>query len=204
MYLFEKKVSIHCSEGVNFREHLYVPEVSEHTGEPQHEREDHNHVLKRIAGSLRKGHIPNVDVQAFVKAMHDPNTGLTYTALTGKRKQSVGDAEKLLSPAVGKWLRANSFLSEARFVEVVSNWHKASDGRGLSEAEREKNNLAMLDYLLKDWMPWFRDERDYSTLDVNRYCTMSISTCFLQKNNDHTVHVWCSTIYAIVWDCEAY
>ena len=44
MYLF-KKVSTHCSEGVNFREHLYVPEVSERTGEPQHEREDHNHVL---------------------------------------------------------------------------------------------------------------------------------------------------------------
>ena len=169
MYLFKKKVSTHCSEGVNFREHLYVPEVSERTGEPQHEPEDHNHVLKRIAGSLRKGHIPNVDVQAFVKAMHDPTTGLTYTALTGKRKQSVGDAEKLLSPAVGKWLKANNFLSEAKFVEVVSNWHKASDGRGLSEAERERYNLAMLDYLLEDWMPWFRDERDYSTLDVNRY-----------------------------------
>ena len=31
--------------------------------------------------------MPNVDVQAFVKAMHDPATGLTYTAFTGKRKQ---------------------------------------------------------------------------------------------------------------------
>ena len=60
-----------------------------------------NHVLKKIASSLRKGHIPNVDVQAFVKAMHDANAGLTYTALTVKRKQSVGDAEKLLSPVVG-------------------------------------------------------------------------------------------------------
>ena len=163
MHLFKKKVSTHCSEGVNFREHLYVPEVSERTGEPQHECEDQNHVLKRIAGSLRKGHNPNVDVQVFVKAMHDPTTGLTYTALTGKRKQSVGDAEKLLSSAVGKWLKANGFLSEARFVEVVSNWHKAS------ETERKRYNLAMLDYLLEDWMPWFGDERDYSTLDVNRY-----------------------------------
>ena len=129
MYLFKKKVCVYYSKGVNFKEHLYVPEVIERTGEPQHEREDHNHVLKRIAGSLRKGHIPNVDVQAFVKAMHDPTTGLTYTGLTGKRKQSVGDAEKLLSPPVGKWLRANGFSNEARFVEVVSNWHKASDGR---------------------------------------------------------------------------
>ena len=131
-------------------------------------------MLKRIAGSLRKEHIPNVDVQAFVKAMHDPTTGLTYTALTGKRKQSVGDVKKLLSPSVGKWLRANGFLSEARFVEVVSNWHMASDGRGLTEADRKKYNLAMLDYLLEGWMPWYKDERDFSTLDVNRYITVHV------------------------------
>ncbi|XP_028407520.1 uncharacterized protein LOC114530130 [Dendronephthya gigantea] len=169
MYLYKKKVSMYCEQGINFCNHLYVPEVSEKTGEPQHEREDHNHDdCKRIAGSLRKGHIPNVDLQAFVKAMNDPNTGLTYTTLTGKRKQSVGDAEKLLSPAVAKWLKANGFLSEGRFVEIVSNWHKASDGRGLTETERSKNNLAMLDYLLEDWMPWYKDLRDYSTMDVNR------------------------------------
>ena len=71
-------------------------------GEPQHEREDHNHVLKRIAGCLRMGQFPNVDLTAFVEAMHSPDTGLTYTALTGKRKQSVPDAEKLLSSAVAK------------------------------------------------------------------------------------------------------
>ena len=144
------------------------------TGEPQHEREDHNHVLNRIADSLRKGHIPIVDVPAFLKAMHDPTTGLTYTALTGRRKQSVGDAEKLLSPAVRQWLRANGFLSEARFVEVVSNWHKASDGRGLTEADCKKYNIAMLDYLLEDWMPWYKDERHYSILDVNRYITVHV------------------------------
>ena len=169
MYLFKYKVSMYCEQGVNFRDYLYVPEVSERTGEPQQEREDHNHVLKRIAGSLRKGHIPNVDLQAFVKAMNNAETGLTYTALTGKRKQSVGDAEKLLSPAVAKWLKANGYLNEGRFVEIVSNWHKASDGRGLTEAVRKKYNLAMLDYLLEDWMPWYKDNRDYSTLDVNRY-----------------------------------
>jgi hypothetical protein len=110
-----------------------------------------------------------VDLQAFVKAMNNAETGLTYTALTGKRKQSVGDAEKLLSPAVAKRLKANGFLNEGRFVEIVSNWHKASDGRGLTEADREKYNLAMLDYILEDWMPWYKEERDYSTLDVNRY-----------------------------------
>ncbi len=41
MYFFKKKVSMYCALGVNFRDYLYVPEVSECTGEPQHEREDY-------------------------------------------------------------------------------------------------------------------------------------------------------------------
>ena len=171
IYLHKKKVDTYCSQGVHFREYLDVPEVSEKTGEPQHEREDHNHVLKRITGSLRKGLIPNVNFKSFVKVIHDPHTGLTYTALIGKRKQSVGDAERLLSPAVVKWLRTNGFLNEAHLVEIVSNWHKATDGRGLSEEDRRKFNLNMLDYLLEDWMSWFCYNREYSTLDPNRYCT---------------------------------
>ena len=92
-------------------------------GEPQHEREDHNHVLKRIAGCLRMGQFPNVDLTAFVEAMHSPDTGLTYTALTGKRKQSVPDAEKLLSSAVAKWCKENGFPEEGRVAEVIANWH---------------------------------------------------------------------------------
>jgi hypothetical protein len=30
-------------------------------------------------------------------------------------------------------------------------------------------NKAMLDWLLEDWMPWFNYDRNYSTMDVNRY-----------------------------------
>ena len=41
MYMFKQKVSLYCSEGVNFREYSYVPEVSKCTGEPQHERDDY-------------------------------------------------------------------------------------------------------------------------------------------------------------------
>ena len=167
----------YCDQGVNFRKHLFVPEVSEKTGEPQHHQEDHNHMSKRIAGSLQKGHVPNLNLQAFIKAMHDPDTGLTYTALSGKRKQSVGDAEKLLSAAVAKWLTANGYEKEGRFVEVISNWHKASDGHGLSEETRSHYNIAMLDYLLEDWMPWFRNNRDFSTLDPNSRFPRFIRLC---------------------------
>ena len=170
IFIFRKKTADFTAQGVNFKEHLYVPEKDEN-GEPQHEREDHNHVLKRIAGCFRTNYVPTVDTSAFVGAMNDPHTGLTYTALTGKRKQSVPDAEKLLSTSVADWCKKNGYPEEGRVVEIIANWHKASDGSGLTEETRKRYNLAMLDFLLEDWMPWYQgksEKKDYSTLDPNR------------------------------------
>lgn len=138
-YLFRKKVSHYESLGVNFREHLYVPEVDT-TGVDFHEREDHNHLLKRIAACTRSGGVPGINLRCFTEALNDPTTGLTYTALTGQHKQSVPDCERLLSPAMAKFMRSHGYSDEARFIEIVSNWHKASDGRGLTEQQRQQYN----------------------------------------------------------------
>lgn len=167
-YLYRKKVNDYCALGVNFKEHLYVPEVNEVNGETFHEREDHNHVLKRITSCARAGTIPSIGLQYFRDALHDENSGMTYEALTGKRKQSVPDCEKFFSIGVLKFLQNNNHKNEARVVEIILNWHKANDGRGLSEEERRKYNLALLDWILEDWMPWYWYCRDYSTMDVNR------------------------------------
>ena len=78
-YLYRKLVADFTKDGVNFRDHLYVPERDPLTNEFFHEREDHNHVLKRITNCTRSGDVPGVDVRAFVEALHDPSTGLTYT-----------------------------------------------------------------------------------------------------------------------------
>ena len=80
--------------GVNFKEHLYVPEVDAKTGEQFHEREDHNHVFKRITACIPACTVPNVDLRAFAKCLDEPNSGLTYTTITGQRKQSVLDCEQ--------------------------------------------------------------------------------------------------------------
>ena len=72
-YLYPKMVLDYTNDGVNFKEHLYVLEFDPRTGEYFHEREDHIHVLKRIANCARAGDVPDVD------ALHDPSTGLTYT-----------------------------------------------------------------------------------------------------------------------------
>lgn len=62
-----------------------------------HERGDHNHILKRIAGSTRECRYQALDPEVFDRAMLDPMTGLSHAALTGQRPQSVEDAERLLS-----------------------------------------------------------------------------------------------------------
>ena len=172
-YIYRLKVKMFAQQGVDFYNHLYVPEQDPDTMMYQHEREDHNHILKRIAMCVRKGLIPNINMKAFVDALNSPDTGLTYTALTGKRKQSVSDAEKLLSGAVATWMKNNNHVREGEFVEIVANWHKATDGRGLSGDLRKQYNETMLNFILEDWMPWHKNNRDFSTLDVNRYICCS-------------------------------
>ena len=73
------KVEKWCAEGVDFRTHLYVPEVDNQTGRTIHERSDHNHLLKRMATSTREGHFGGLDLQAFDDAMMDAHTG-TYSS----------------------------------------------------------------------------------------------------------------------------
>jgi hypothetical protein len=167
-YFYLQSIEEHSQAGVNFKDHLYIPEIDPLTEESFHEREDHNHVLKRITACTRAGSIPNVDLRAFAECLNSPNSGLTYTALTGQHKQSVPDCEKMFSRGVLQFMVDNSYQEEARFVSLVRNWHKSSDGRGLTEGTRREYNLAMLDFILEDWMPWYWFLRDYSVMDVNR------------------------------------
>lgn len=139
-YLFRQKVNNFTAMGVNFKEHLYIPEKNPTTGEFFHEREDHNHLLKRITTCTREGCIPNIGLQYFRDALHAENTGLTYEALTGKRKQSVPDCEKFFSVGVLQYMQEHKHENEARFVETVLNWHKANDGRGLGNSKIVKWN----------------------------------------------------------------
>ena len=54
-------------------------------------------------------------------------------------------------------------------MQLMANWHEASDGRGLSQLKRAQYNYEMLNYVLDDWMPWHRENYDFSTIDINRY-----------------------------------
>jgi hypothetical protein len=171
IYLFRwdvQEMKKQPNDPADFAKYLYQPEKDDETNEFFHHREDHNHVLKRIVNCLRDGVIPGTDLRYFKDALHDPKTGLTYEALTGKNKQSVPDCERLISPAVVSFLRNKGDESGAKVLSIISNWHKAVDGRALSEDVRSTYLQDMKNWLLDDWMPWHNVNCDYTTIDVNR------------------------------------
>jgi len=165
---FRANIEYWKERGADFSSHLYVPESDPVTEEERHDRGDHNHLFRRMAKSVREGKDPKLNFEAFNDALHDPESGLTYAALIGKRKQSLKDAERLLSIHVADSLRRKGHVREARHVQLMANWHEASDGRGLSQLKRAQYNYEMLNYVLDDWMPWHRENYDFSTIDINR------------------------------------
>ena len=177
-YRYRHRIQQFKEEGHDFSCYMYVPELDPTTGAVFHEREDHCHILKRIWKHTREGGPDFLDVNSFDAAMMDPNTGLTHAALVGERKQSVPDAEKMFSYLAAKFLREHGYETEAYYVETVAGWHEAADGRGLTELERCRKNYSMLNMILDEWMPWHRDNYDFTTIDINRYHTCSECTCF--------------------------
>ena len=87
-------------------------------GTPRHDRSDHNHLYRRIAKSVREGKDDTLNYEAFDDVLLDQNSGLTHAALIGIRKQSLIDAERLLSYHVVESLRKNSHQREAKHVEM--------------------------------------------------------------------------------------
>ena len=117
-FLFRHAVKEYQKIGVDFSLYLYVPEIDPITKDVRHDRSDHNHVYKRIATSTRNGHCSCLDYAAFDAALRDPKSGLTHAALVGERKQSLVDAERLLSYHVVESLQRQGYKTEAEYVKV--------------------------------------------------------------------------------------
>lgn len=72
-------------------------------------------------------------------------------------------------------MERKGYENEAHLVRSIRNWHRAVDGRGLSEAERSSYVQNMLEWLLQDWIPGY-DETvgvDFRNLDVFRNISSS-------------------------------
>lgn len=108
-------------------------------------------------------------LQRIVEAAKSPDANLTYSALTGRRKQSVGDVERLFNPNLIDVLDRKGYTYEACYIRVIMNWRKACDEHGLSQSLHKKYNQEFLSFMLDELIPWHSDTLDYSTMEVNRY-----------------------------------
>ena len=121
-----------------------------------------------ITSQTRGGGPNRLQLQRYVEALSDPTSSLTYPALTGARKQSVIDAERLFNPDLQKFMARKGYTFEATFIETIWNWRRACDERGLSEIQRCRFNYHFLNFILDELMPWHTYMYDFSTLEVNR------------------------------------
>ena len=110
-----------------------------------------------------------IKLERYTEALRDPTSGLTYPALTGARKQSVVDAERLFSTQLVAFMKKKGYNVEATYIETICNWRRASDERGLSSLTRSKYNYNLLNMILDDLMPWHKESYNFALLEVNRY-----------------------------------
>ena len=112
----------------------------------------------------------NIGLERFFEALSDRDAGLTYPALTGVRKQSVQDVERLFGSGVIQFMKNHDYKEEYEFLTVVRNWRRAVDERGLTEIQRQQFLQVFKDYICCDLMPWYgKGVKDFSLLEVNRY-----------------------------------
>jgi hypothetical protein len=82
-YTYRGILDEYQAAGIPFKQHLFCPDIDQLTGDLYHEREDHCHIIKRIAKHTREGGCPELNLIGFDDVMLDPGTGLTQAALTG-------------------------------------------------------------------------------------------------------------------------
>ena len=107
-------------------------------------------------------------LERYAEALRDTTSGLTYPALIGLRKQSMIDVERLFSPELSGFMRNKGYDVEAKYIETVFNWRRASDERGLSSLQCSKYNYNFLNVILDELMPWHKESYDFALLEVNR------------------------------------
>ena len=120
-YKFRATIDYWRERRVDFSTYLYIPEVDPVTSEERHDRGDHNHLFQRAASSIRQGKDPSLNFEAFDDVIMDSLSGLTHASLIGKRKQSLVDAERLISSHVSSLLR-HGHHQEARHIEVLTRY----------------------------------------------------------------------------------
>ena len=123
-----------------------------------------------------------------MEAHQDPSTGLTYTALTGIRKQSVQDVERLFSHGIINFMERHMYENEATYLKITRNWRRAVDERCLSDEQRKQFCDEFLIFIMSDLIPWqSTNQVDLTQLEVNRFAFFSLSIKIIILYSNHSI-----------------
>ena len=125
-----------------------------------------------------------------MEALYDEDSGLTYPALTGVRKQSIAEVERVFREKIVSFMKQKAYEAEAHYVSVVRNWRRAVDERGLSGTQRQQDKAKMLQLILDDLMPWHREDEliNFSSLEVNK-CKLYALMAKWQATCTNALHI---------------
>ena len=65
-------------------------------------------------------------------------------------------------------MRRKGYDVEANYIDIIGNWRRAGDKRGLSSLQRSKYNYSLLNFILDELMPWHKQSYNFALLEVNR------------------------------------
>ncbi|KAI8517530.1 carbohydrate binding [Branchiostoma belcheri] len=187
-FRYRRQLDEYRARGINLKQHMYVPEQVGGVYVPR--REDHCHILKRIASHLR-GEPPRwFNHHALEEALHpvegEPKTRLTEAALFGWRKQSVKEEPPVIScchvpPSqrtdlrhrvmefgpvdVAAVIRQASICEQARHAENLEEIEKLREEKRETEGEGISAMEAELGKeRAKNWRRYASDVKDYHVI----------------------------------------
>ena len=109
---------------------------------------DYTHILNNLRYHIYNKGFDNVSTQAFIDVSDMDHDVLPRAVVELKLdRQNCLLSQRFFSEDVQKILTRCNYVSEAKFVQLVRNWYKACDERGMTVNDRLTNLYQMYEYL---------------------------------------------------------
>ena len=126
---------------------------------------DYTHILNNLRFHICNKGFDNVSTEAFIEVSNMDHDVLPRAVVELKLdRQNCVLSQRCFSEDVQKILTRCNYVSEAKFVNLVWNWYKACDERGMAVNERLTNLYKMYEYLS-------------SLMSMNHYPPMKTHIC---------------------------
>jgi len=130
--------------------------------------------MQCIASHTRSGGLAKIRLERYTEALR-VWSDISSTYRSTETISHTVDAERLFSIKIVEFMKKKGYNEEAKYIETICNWRRASDEHGLSSLKRSKYNYCLLNMILDELMPWHRESYNFALLEVNKYVVIFLS-----------------------------